>query len=51
MNRRILMIALAGLMLATAVGCNGRFLRRGCTSSTQRDRLDLPPPAEYCPNY
>ncbi|MBL8864828.1 MAG: hypothetical protein KF873_22325 [Gemmataceae bacterium] len=50
MRNRILMLCLAGLMLATAVGCNGRFLRRGCTSSTQRDRLDVPPPPDYCPN-
>ncbi len=49
MRNRFLLLCLASLMLATAVGCNGRFLRRGCTSSTQRDRLDVPPP-DYCPN-
>lgn len=45
MRNRFFMILLAGFVLATAVGCNGRFCRKGCSSTAR----DLPPPSEYCP--
>ena len=46
MRNRIALILLAGFVLALSTGCNGRFCRRGCSSTVR----DLPTPSEYCPN-
>jgi hypothetical protein len=48
MRTRFSLLMLVIFLVATATGCHGRFLRRGCNSTT---RADLPPvPVDYCPN-